>query len=44
MVTKQSFLNRNIRFFRAQSNISAVPKQQETILFSENCVIYPKTV
>jgi hypothetical protein len=30
--------------FRAQSNISAVAKQQGTILFSENCLIYPKTV
>jgi hypothetical protein len=31
-------------FFRAQINISAVPKQQGTILFSENGLIYPKTV
>jgi hypothetical protein len=33
-----------IYYFRAQSNISAVPKQQGTILFSENGLIYPKTV
>jgi hypothetical protein len=31
-------------FFPAQSNISAVPKQQGTSLFSENGLIYPKTV
>jgi hypothetical protein len=27
---------KNKRFFRAESNISAVPKQQGKILFSEN--------
>jgi hypothetical protein len=42
IVTTQSFLNLNI--FREQSNISAVPKQKRTILFSENGSIYPKTV
>jgi hypothetical protein len=31
-------------FFPEQNNISAVPKQQGTILFSENGSIYPKTV
>jgi hypothetical protein len=29
-------------YFRAQSNISAVPKQQGTILFSENGLIIQK--
>jgi hypothetical protein len=33
-----------IRFFRTESNISAVSKQQGTVLFSENGSIYPKTV
>jgi hypothetical protein len=32
------------RFFLAQSNISAISKQQGTILFSENGSVYPKTV
>jgi hypothetical protein len=33
-----------IRFFCGESNISVVPKQQGTVLFSENGSIYPKTV
>jgi hypothetical protein len=33
-----------MRFFCAESNISAGSKQQGTVLFSENGSIYPKTV